>query len=130
MVRKLFGAAAVAAIMALGAPVASAAQFGFTTPQGSVQIGPNGVQLYGPQSHHGKLSTRQVVHAVSAQGYSDIRIVDRGRDVVRVRAEARNHRDYILTVNAYTGRIIDRDRVASNDHHMGRGWQGGWGPDS
>ena len=109
-----------AGVLALGALVAAApAQAGGSGFSVHVQIGQPyyGGYHYGAPQWHGKkavyqktLSPKQVRRILRSRGYSDIRYVDRRGSVYRARAE-KNNKDFRLTINAYNGRIIDRDRV-------------------
>ena len=56
------------------------------------------------------LTDRQVRRLLRWHGYDEIRFIDRGGKIVTVRAE-KGRRDYRVTVNACTGRIIDVDRI-------------------
>jgi hypothetical protein len=56
------------------------------------------------------LTDRQVRRLLQDYGYHDIRFVDRRGKIVIVRAE-KGRRDYRVTVNNCTGRIIDVDRI-------------------
>jgi hypothetical protein len=117
MLRTAGIAAALAAATFLATPTVSSAQgFGARIGDGefSVQIGPD---RRGPDRHFDRdrrpdrLSDREIRRIVRSAGYREIRIVDEGRRSYRVRAEDRRGRDYILTVSAYSGSIIDRDRI-------------------
>jgi hypothetical protein len=56
------------------------------------------------------LTDRQVRRLLQWHGYRDIRFIDRRGKIVSVRAE-KGRRDYRVTVNNCTGRIIDVDRI-------------------
>ncbi len=62
-------------------------------------------------NRHRVLSNQQIRVRLRAQGYHDIRIVNRDRLRVVVRAEDRRGRDYILTVNAFNGRVLSRQAL-------------------
>lgn len=57
------------------------------------------------------LSNTQLRFRLRSQGYHDIRFVSRNRLTVTVRAEDRRNRDFILTVNAYNGRVLSRQAL-------------------
>jgi hypothetical protein len=60
---------------------------------------------------HRVLTNTQLRFRLRAQGYHDIRILNRNRLTVTVRAEDWRNRDYILTVNAYNGRVLSRQAL-------------------
>jgi hypothetical protein len=63
-----------------------------------------------PARYERTLTPQQVRRILRSRGYEDIRFVDRRGDIYRARAE-RNGRDFRLVVNAFNGRILDRDRI-------------------
>jgi hypothetical protein len=117
--RKTFLTAAVVALGLTGAAGPSLAQMG---PGGQWHpgypgnSGPNvefSLQFgSGPGMHRYRvLSNSELRFRLRAQGYRDIRFLSRSRATVVVRAEDWRNRDYILTVNAYNGRVISRQAL-------------------
>lgn len=115
-----------AAALALAVPlfaVSGTAQardsFGF-----SVTIGSPG--HHGGYGYHGPARYRilppHVIRATLRASYRDVSRPERRGDVYIARAEDRRGKDLIITVNAYTGRVIDvryarRDRDRHDGHH-------------
>lgn len=113
---RTFGriAGAVVIALTLGATALTAApaqaagmQFGFGNGSGSFSF-----QFGNPPRHHRPvcLGPRQITDAIAAQGYRNVRIMAYGRPWVFARGTHRGS-VYKLTVNACTGRIVDRDRL-------------------
>jgi len=61
---------------------------------------------YRPGRHWDRLSEREIRSVLRRAGYHEIRILDRDRRTYTVRAENRRGRDFIVTMNAYNGRIL------------------------
>lgn len=111
--KKTFLTAAVVALGLAGATGAALAQPGPSAqwhpnsgPEFSIQYnsGPN-------YNRHRVLSNQQLRVRLRAQGYHDIRFVDRNRRTVTARAEDFRGRKFILTVNAYNGRVVSRQAL-------------------
>ncbi len=111
-----------AAALALAVPlfaVSGTAQardsFGF-----SVTIGSPGI--HGGYGYHGPARYRilppHVIRATLRASYREVSRPERRGDVYIARAEDRRGKDLIITVNAYTGRVIDV-RYARRGRHDG-----------
>lgn len=118
MMKKTFLTAAVVALGLAGVAGPALAQSGPSGQwsPGHQNKGPNAefsIQFNsGPNYNRNRvLSNTQLRARLRAQGYHDIRVVSRNRLTVTVRAEDRRNRDFILTVNAYNGRVISRQAL-------------------
>jgi hypothetical protein len=116
--KKTLLTAAVVALGLAGAagPVLAQSGPGGQKSPGNYHNGPNAefsIQFNsGPNFYrHRALSNTQLRFRLRNQGYHDIRFVNRNRLTVTVRAEDRRNRDFILTVNAYNGRVISRQAL-------------------
>jgi hypothetical protein len=116
---KTFLTAAVVALGLAGAagPVlAQSGPGGQWSPGHPGNSGPNAefsIQFNsGPNfNRHRALSNTQLRFRLRTQGYHDIRFLNRNRLTVTVRAEDRRNRDFILTVNAFNGRVLSRQAL-------------------
>jgi hypothetical protein len=71
---------------------------------------------------HRALSNQQLRFRLRTQGYHDIRILNRNRLTVTVRAEDWRNRDFVLTVNIYNGRVLSRQALYRPYPHPGFGF--------
>jgi hypothetical protein len=115
--KKTFLTAAVVALGLAGAAGPALAQSGPSGQWGYPgNSGPNvefSLQFGSNNNFHRQraLSNSQLRFRLRAQGYHDIRFLNRNRLTVTVRAEDWRNRDYILTVNAVNGRVISRQAL-------------------
>ena len=111
------GALAIAALAA--AVPAQAAGPAVTLEFGTPHHGPN--FGYGRRGHdrdvgRHMLSPREVRGILRANGFRQIRFVDRRGPVYQARAENRRGRDVLVTVSARSGNIINVDRAGRGRH--------------
>lgn len=100
------GATAFTGVAFTAAPAQAQPSFGF-----SFDFGP-GEFYFGDRGGRRVycMSDNQVRRLVRSWGYRDVRIRDSNRNRVRMSAEL-GRRDYRLTVDRCSGRIIDRDQI-------------------
>ena len=103
---KILLAAATAIALLVGTVAADAAP-----PAPTFSFGLNlGTPQPPPDNSNDCLSTREIIHSVRAQGYSQVQVVDESSDDITVDAR-RGYRMYELTLDSCSGDILDRTRL-------------------
>ena len=99
-------------IAAVALLAATTAVFASPPPTPSFSFGLNlGTPQQPPPDDNGDcLSTREIIHSVRAEGYSQVQVVDESSDDITVDAR-RGYRMYELTLDSCTGDILDRTRL-------------------
>jgi hypothetical protein len=102
-----------AGVIAVAALVGSAPANAGSGPSVTIEFGHPGYGKHyrGGDRHYRTLSPQEVRRILRAQGFREIRYVDRQGSVYQARAENRRGRDVLVTVSARSGAVIDVQRL-------------------